>query len=963
MNKPCSNCVKFNSPCSYATQWSPAANKEPATARVAHVPNNNDILPSDTSSHVSASQHLPIGTDAGNEAGNDPSHPLSGAKNPWASNMVQPMVLMTRLAYDELLPLQVHVPSNSTMQATIAPVMLGVTGQMALNSNIGLVKGQLHEPQYPGILPYNVMTSRAVEFEPHIVKLVKNDFIGVNPFQDHDDHITFQAPYVRSSADSATVWDHDGVFTWRNLQKKDVWLSLILKYTSEGSNELNGSSVRSSAFQDVPLPSNNGQKSASASFRRESMPGPDNSATGTNSHNLSAGANTLGLMLYDGNVQFDLKLLEQMKQMLPHKRVIWTLTKRYFQVLYAFCPALDEIDFRTAISKVIGPESYDEVQVGVSVANQTDLINMASLLVVLRFSFVSLFSNRQGFTEMILESDDPTHQELKYLFTHPIDVNAIEICQTCLNQFLFLRKLTVPLFLLAMLLRSYRAYAPEEGDGFDGGKSQMFSSMLVNLGYSLGFNRDPSNFPGQIDARKTNFIRKAWVFLCITDVFHGYRYGNPTSTNLNFFDTKFPSIVDGTENVFDKELDRAVTKIFNLGDVLIDGAMKQIMDVCLNVRAPARLSYVTSLLNMLETCTASVFGSLRDYLRPLETYNAAYTYGKMMKCTILLSMLLFYITMLMHIVGYYRSKGNFALYYYYSKKLSYIVCHEIMAVMPSFVTRLEDLFGDGVSIFMNPLIIDAVYKGNEIIISNILMCNNYLYFRKKSSGHEHKMVTDPDYSTHFLKVTELVALLQRFCKFCVVVESIMSKRYFFAWKAFKSHQTLLLAMSDPRFYEFAHVDPEASPTEGLHNFTSAQLQEVIDIARKGLTFVEKQVTENSDNLSVEEIWGEPLRNDVAGTLYKSRDNIPKPSQQHAPDINAGVGGETSAANPLVMSLDGSPQPAEVGDLYKPLDLQLFAHADSFNNFEVDTLWEQMTSQRLQKHQQMDRAWQGLFDTI
>lgn len=944
MNKPCANCVKVKYPCSYAAHWTPqphsdggAGDGAPAAnivKRLYKAPKIRSDLHSNSATSTSSS--------AVHQSNTEPPPPATllppaANKNPWLTSLVEQMVLMPRLEYEELLPLQLQRPSHSALQVTVAPVVLGTTGQMALNSNIGVVRGQLHELQYPGILPYNVMKAKLVEFEPHIVKLVKNDFVGVNPYQDKEEFLVFQAPYTRSDPDLATVWDHDGVFTWRTLQKKDIWLKLILKFTASGKQE------SQEGFRGSELPEGTGNGD------------PDRKLGSLSS--FDEGANALGLMLHDGNIQFDLKLLDQMTQMLPPQRVVWTLVKRYFQVLYPFCPAVDEIEFRTAVTRILGPELYNKCQVSVNVASRIDLVHLASLLAVLRFSFVSLFSNRQGATETVLQSTDPIHQELKYLFTYPIDVNAIEICQSCFTQFLFLRHVTVPLFLLGLLLRAYRSYAPEEGAGLDDSTSMMLSSALVNMGYSLGFNRDPLNFPGQIDARKTNFIRKAWIFLCITDMFQGYRFGSPTSINVKFFDTQFPSIEDGTENVFDKELDRAVTKIFNIGDVLIDGAMKQIVDVSLNVRTPAYLSYVTSLLNMLETCTTAVFGSLQDYLRPLETYNAAYSYGKLMKSTILLSMQIFFTTMLMHIAGYYREKDNCALYYYYSKKLCHVVCNEIMAVIPAFVTKLEDLFGDGVSIFMNPLIIDAVYRANEIFISHILKGNNYVIFRQKSHDHAHLMATDADYFTHFSKVTELVALLRRLCKFCVVIESILSKRYFSAWKTFKSHQRLVLAMADPKFYEFANIDPQASATEGLHNFSSMQLQEIIDIVRKGLLFVEKQVAENSEALSVAKIWGESVKSS-GGSL-----NSPVPEMAHNSQPLHFSPTPAPPDQPQQPTQTGEESGNQTGDAYKDFAMQFSGHVDGFNDEVVDNLWEQLSTQKLQMSQQVERAPWGLYDIM
>lgn len=37
-------------------------------------------------------------------------------------------------------------------------------------------------------------------------------------------------------------------------------------------------------------------------------------------------------------------------------------------------------------------------------------------------------------------------------------------------------------------------YAPEDGDGADGGDAQVLTAMLIQMAYSLGLNREPDNF-------------------------------------------------------------------------------------------------------------------------------------------------------------------------------------------------------------------------------------------------------------------------------------------------------------------------------------------------------------------------------------------------------------------------------------------------------------------------------------
>lgn len=966
-NKPCSNCQKMNYPCSYDGQWAPKPSG--GVGSVAQPTNG-----------VSAAADGTEMSSAASESDNSVSLALSKSdhtNNSWNASLVEKMVLVPKQSFQNLLPLLLQVPQH--VDVTIAPIVLGCTGHMALNANVGVVRNLVHDPRFPGVLPAVSELMNTVEWDPHVVKLVKNDFVGVNPFQENDDSLVFAAPLVQSDPLSATIWDHQGVFTWKTLQLKDGWLSRMLKYTENDISGLqedfdkNHSRVENSGMSVVHETNEektNGEVMAETpqdphTTKPKDTTGESNlsldyqrPATLSQVPRASRGPSTLGLMLFDGHVQVDLQMLEQMRRMLPNRRVVWTLMRRFFQVLYPFCPVVDEYEFRNAITKVIGPESYEETPISLNVVSRIDMIHLATLLVMVRFSFVLLFSNRKELNESILGSSDPVHQLLRYLFMHPVDVNAIEISHSCMLHFMLPHSILVPLFLLGMILQAYRARAPEGRMGVDGRDSHHYSSFLVSMAYSLGFHRDPSNYPGQLDPRKTMFIRKAWIFLCVCDVFQGYRFGNPTFTNTNFFDTKFPCLGDGNENLIDKELDRAVTKILNISDALIEGPMREIVELSLNVRRPASLPYLTSLLNVLEKCTLAGFGSLPDYLRPLETYNPAYSYGKLMKCLILLSLQIFYFTVLVHLLQYYEKQRNAPLYFYYVKKVHHLAVSEILAVAPTLVTKMDELFGDGVSIFMNPMLIDAIHRVAEVFIASMLRCNNYLYFCKKNPSHDLRMATDPDYHNHFLKVCELVVLLQRFCRLCMVLESFMGNRYFFAWRIFKRHQSFLLLMADPGFYDWCDVDPALSPTEGLHNFSCAQLDELVEILKKGLAFVERQVAENSEDITIESVWGKPQRSEVPVIMKEeSREKpTPKPALSNTPAIPA-----------TLSTLGMSPgMEIEVGDVAKMLDLDLFAleGLNDFNDYEVDTLWQQMSTQKMQKNEQMERAaWMWPLDGV
>lgn len=977
--KPCSSCKKVDYPCAYDSSWAPGILlksspglqfKTSPHELLDHTEHDSsDMRSTQTDIETKPSSYIMLSE-------------LIDSKLPYTHRMEE-MILMSRRKFDQLTKTRDSTALIGDFEAVIAPITIGNIGHNAFNANAGIVKSDLHDRKWPGRILFEALGAKQVKFEAHITKLVKNDFVGINPFQSYDERIFFLDPCVLNKSSDSIMWDHTGVFSWRTLQKKDGWLHKLLTYITKRS-----ALDRKDSDEVTKLPlSIKTPQSVHSTFSNDSSREADeridflrNQRIDANrsgaiddievKHNVrkllnqlptgtlaqSTDANALGLMLYEDDIKFDIKLIRQMQMMLPKKRVVWLLVRRFFRVLYAFAPYLDEYDFRTVISNIIGEENLEDVDVEFHLADKLDVIHISILLVMIRFSYVSLFSNRVSANEVIINSEDPKLEELRYLFKNPVNLNCIELSHRCLHHMLFLKIINVSVLQLTLFLRTYNYLAPEEGDGSNGSSSQIFNSLLVQMAYILGFNRDPSNYPGTISSRQANLIRKIWTHLNVSDVFQGYRFGNPIATNPDFGDTRLPVDEENNENIFDKELDRSVTRVLNFSDVLSGGAMRRLIDLA---SQPVFLPHFTSLLNLIEVGAFSVFGKLKDYLQPLETINASYSYGKLVKCALLLSLNSFFITCLSHLLAFYKAQNNAALYAFYFKKILFLAISEILPVIPAFVTKLEEIFGDGVAVWMNPLIIDAIFRVNEVIITSIMKSNNYILKEKRSKDHERRLL-DPDYFTHFQKLCEVVVLLERFSKICIVAESIMSNRYYFAWRIFKSHQKFLQTLNEPEFYNYVDVDPEATATEGPQNFTSSQLQEIIDLFKSSVHFLEKQMKENLREFCVEELLSKSGKIEVPSILRNGQGGN---SVGNGNKTSKETVSELKDSSKMADSLRASPGniSSEISNMLE-LDLFMLDDFDAFNNNEVDLLWLQMSNQKLQKHKDMDEfVWQSIGD--
>lgn len=882
------------------------------------------------------------------------------------SQSTEEMILLPKRKYDQLTYAKEHDATIDDFQAVIAPITVGNLGHQAFNANVGLVQTPLHDGLTPGNIFYETQGAQQVRFEPHVTKLVKNDFLGVNPFQEYGERLCLIDLFTLEYHGYSTRIDHNGAFSWRNLQKKDFWLMRLLEFVGD---ETVSEETKKTSFGDtaqVKARTNMNRAGLYDEEAQQKLPSKRIPSTfhlpqsQAQSWLQSTDANALGLMLYEDDVEFNIRLIQQLRQMIPKKRTVWLLVRRYFSYLYPFAPYVDEHDFRQVISRIIGQECFEDLEVKFCLKSKVDIINISVLLVMIRFSYVSLFSNRVSANEVILNSNDPKLEELRFLFKNPVNLHCIEFGHRCLHQMLFQKITNIPLLQLTLFLRTYSYLAPEEGDDCNGSNSQIFNSLLVQIAYILGINRDPTQYPGSVNPKQAQFIRKIWTHLNVSDVFQGYRYGNPISTNPSLGDTKLPFLEENNENIFDKELDRSVTRVLNFSDILSGGAMRNLIDLTLNVKSPVSLPHFTSLLNQIETSSGSVLGNLRDYLGPLEIQKASYSYGKLVKCALLLSLNSFFLTNLCHLVAYYRDKNNVSLFSYYYKKMIFFSINEILPVIPTFVTKLEEIFGEGVSVWMNPLIIDALYRVNEVIISSITASSSYILRERQLPNHQAKL-TDPEYFTHFQKLCKLVVLLEKLSKICLVAESIMSNRYYFAWRVFKSHQKLMHALSDANFHRYASSKPWAAA--GPHNLNSLQLQELIDILKTNVQFLERQIAENLKEFCVEQFLTKSSRVEVPSVLrteQAEKENLQSPTTGQSTNS---IASSTALVKEEVAPSISEDTSSDIQNMFE-LDLFMLDDFDVFNNDEIDHLWSHMSNQRMHKQNGVDDVlWQGFDDLI
>lgn len=535
---------------------------------------------------------------------------------------------------------------------------------------------------------------------------------------------------------------------------------------------------------------------------------------------------SLGLTFYEGGIDKELALIDKIELVLPNKKVIWALITRFFTNLYPSMPILDENDFRSTISKYIGLESNAEESVELKIVRKMDFAYLGTLLVVLRFSYLSLFTNSYDINQNNFSSHDTSHcaQEIRYLLSNPISIDVIDIAELCLEQFNIMKSLKLPLLQFALFLRIYRVYSPEDGEGSDDTSSAAFTNKIIQMCYFMGLHRESDSIPGEIeDERTNNLCRKIWYYMILIDFQDSLANGTPLAIPENSYDTKLPYYKIGNENVRDVELELiAVRGSLKLVDV-IKKASGILRFIC-EVKDFFKLKDLTEKLTEFEQQILGehkrVFQSYSytpvdddaDY-RAFES-NFFKSKTGMFYCTLYT----FVININVHLFNYFERKGDMELSFFYMKKSLFIAIHEIMPIYTEVLRRGPNLFHRSTDLVITPQLETAVHRS--------LMVLQGLTLRARYSIRAMKSAADP----HYIAINELIKASNRGMKLLLDIVAKLRDRYYFAWRLTKVGAFVYQILNEEKLYNTSKVERPLK-------MTTSMVQELTQLISEGIKII------------------------------------------------------------------------------------------------------------------------------
>ncbi|CAH2355969.1 multidrug resistance regulator 1 [[Candida] railenensis] len=700
----------------------------------------------------------------------------------------------------------------------------------------------------------------------------KDDTHEINPTGAPDETINFFEGYAPFHIKEPFRRVSYGPLSWASFMKKDPWLLVVWIYaqtektefpcllfagptevTNENIKALNADRKSENpdiAFRKRALEIDGYEELAPlSSLEKHNSISEHASVPSTikkefkfdNESRLGQSTVTLGQSLFRGKINPELEVVSQFKAIIPKKKVAWSLMNHFFNHLYSTMPFLDEEDFKQKISLIIGPESMADTPVeSVRVVNKLDLANLCILMIVLRLSYLSLFNNKNAINEKILktnlasgEKSQPETEYLNYLMKHPINLSAIEVVKNTLHRFDIARKTNMTVFQCLLFVRLYHIYAPEEGDGHDGGDSRVSTAILIQMAMSLGLNRDPDNFPDIFrDERQNNLGRKMWWFLVREDLTSYLSIGNSPTISMKQYDTKAPFYKEGNANVNKIDLELATIQIYKWFITRIKD-INRVVSMTSDVRGNTRVQELTEAITLLEKQANNEDTFDGPYIG-IQTEVMMKTYASVrMKLFLFLKSSL--ISLVYHLYLYYEDKLNYELSFFYLKKLLNI---NLYYILPATFDVLCGKHSKN-ALTLNPILQLAMHKANQVNIAAGVRVGYLVYNLEASSDHESKLTSDVNYKLYFQELNNLYKGFVQCGGLYASTFAKLASKYYYAWRISKAHDVLFKILTTKRFYQglpnnvrkmrsFQFNTPQLQELSKVMNHSKKWLDQIVD---------------------------------------------------------------------------------------------------------------------------------------
>lgn len=341
--------------------------------------------------------------------------------------------------------------------------------------------------------------------------------------------------------------------------------------------------------------------------------------------------------------------------LIPPAWVCKKLLDLWFKEIYVFMPIIDEQDFRSALSRILGPQLNDDyINTFPNVDSSEDLAILVMHLIILRATYLSLW--------------DLNGNSISPLSQYAVTYDAVRAAETIMKEFDFTCRQSLTVVQAGLMFRSYVIIAPEAY--LTGSAAQMKLGPIVQLCYALGLNRDPSCFKDQ-SPKMQNLRRKIWHYVVRMDVACSAIFGTVLSTDVNTYDCPLPEFLVDTANCYDLKLEQAIIDTFHQSNNVYLMCRK-LADYHLIASDTFQVEQVVRILEGLEAILAKTCGNVKPlFNQPLVDGIGIFTMQVYMEIKLFMA----YTYYCLHL--YYESEENHLLLSKYFIKTTTILLQDL----------------------------------------------------------------------------------------------------------------------------------------------------------------------------------------------------------------------------------------------------------------------------------------------
>ncbi|KAF3988241.1 hypothetical protein FT663_03447 [Candidozyma haemuli var. vulneris] len=464
-----------------------------------------------------------------------------------------------------------------------------------------------------------------------------------------------------------------------------------------------------------------------------------------------------------------------LRKILPPKLSVVALMRRFFRKLYAHYPIIDESWTYAQIDRIIQYSPDGQVVDNVNLQNREDLAVLAYVLIILRLSYMSQFSNVKEHNEAKLRMMGTFADEEHFSMQFPITIDAIELASSFLQKARSPLKTSFVVLQASIFMCAYRSVALESESGCNTMATIENCGSLTQMAISLALDRDPDSLWDPMDERTKLLRRKVWFFLVTLDFNTAYQFFCPLTIRPHSYDTKLPEYKSGTSNIADEQLEKQT--IESLAQIYhAQSTGLSLLEICVDLQNVHKSSDLVQCLNDFEYKLGQAFGVVPDYFT--EKTTNIHPSIKILNLRVLVTLRLFIATIYYFLHMFYKYKGDHSYDFFFFRKMLLIVFSEMNYFCSELFFICDRFFDDTFTMIMSPTILFYTHIVAVSCLGFAIRLNCSLIVLESSGETDTSMVG----SLKSLETKNELFVLRK-----LKLNKLLGERYFYAWKTTKSN--------------------------------------------------------------------------------------------------------------------------------------------------------------------------------